>query len=206
MKVEYSVVGMVGTNCFFAVNEETNEIIIVDPGDNAPRLIEKIESKGYKPVAIILTHGHFDHVMAAEELSKKYGIKRYVHTIDGEVMKNPVKNVGGMIGLNEGFDYDETVEDGDELTFAGLSFKVIHTPGHTPGGVCFYFEKEGVLFSGDTLFCESVGRTDFPGSSTSALINSIREKLFKLPDLTLVYPGHGEPTKIGYEKVNNPFV
>ena len=111
-----------------------------------------------------------------------------------------------MIGTTVSLKADHTVKDGDILHLAGLEIQVLHTPGHTPGGVCYYFPQEEVLFSGDTLFCESVGRTDLPGGSMSALVRSIKEKVFKLPDLTIVYTGHGEPTKIGEEKRYNPFI
>ena len=122
------------------------------------------------------------------------------------MLESPQLNACTMIGKTVSLKADYTVSDGDVLNLAGLKIRVLHTPGHTPGGACYYFPQEEVLFSGDTLFCESVGRTDLPGGSMSALIRSIKEKVFQLPDLTIVYTGHGEPTKIGDEKRYNPFI
>lgn len=206
MKVEHYVVGMVGTNCYFAINEQTKECLIIDPGDNADALAGKIRENGYTPVVILLTHAHFDHIMGVDGLVDSFGIPVYVHEDDEEMLKKPDLNCGAMIGTSVSTKADHVLRDGDELTLAGMKIRVIHTPGHTPGGVCFYFPEEEVLFSGDTLFCDSVGRTDLPGGSAGTLIRSIRDRLMKLPDLTVVYTGHGEPTKIGYEKQNNPFL
>lgn len=206
MKVETYVVGVVGTNCYFAVNEATKECLVIDPGDNADALAGKIRENGYTPVAVLLTHGHFDHIMGVEGLKEAFHIPVYVHEDDGEMLRRPDLNAGAMIGARVSLTADELLHDGDELTLAGMKLRVIHTPGHTPGGVCFYFPEAEVLFSGDTLFCESVGRTDLPGGSMGALMRSVKERVLKLPDLTVVYTGHGEPTQIGYEKRNNPFL
>ena len=206
MKIEHYVVGVVGTNCYLAINEETKECLIIDPGDYAKMLAEKITEAGYKPVAILLTHGHFDHIMGVEGLRTQFDLPVYVHEEDAQMMEVPRLNACAMIGANVSVKADHTVKDGDILNLAGMEIHVLHTPGHTPGGVCYYFPKEEVLFSGDTLFCESVGRTDLPGGSMSALVRSIKEKVLKLPDLTIVYTGHGEPTKIGEEKRYNPFI
>lgn len=206
MKVEHYVVGVVGTNCYFAINEATKECLIIDPGDNADALEEKIRQGGLTPAAILLTHGHFDHIMGVEGLKEAFQIPVYVHEDDEEMLRRSDLNAGAMIGARVSVTADELLHDGDELNLAGMKIEVLHTPGHTPGGVCFYFPEEEVLFSGDTLFCESVGRTDLPGGSMGALMRSIRERVLKLPDLTAVYTGHGEPTQIGSEKRNNPFL
>lgn len=206
MKIEHYVVGVVGTNCYFAINEQTKECIIIDPGDESGRLADKIKAGGYAPVAILLTHAHFDHIMGVDALREQYKIPVYVHADDADMLQQPQLNCGAMIGTSALATADEQVHDGDTLELAGMEIQVLHTPGHTPGGACYYFPEEGVVFSGDTLFCESVGRTDLPGGSMSQLVRSVREKLFKLPDLTIVYPGHGEPTKISTEKQYNSFI
>lgn len=207
MKIECYVVGMVQTNCYFAVNEETKECVVIDPGDQADKLAEKLEEGGYKPTAILLTHGHFDHIMGVDGLAKCYSIPVYVHEDDKEMALDPEQNSSMMIRRAVSLQSElTTVRDEEVLELAGMKIRVLHTPGHTPGGACYYFVDEEVLFSGDTLFCESVGRTDLYGGSSSQLIRSIREKLMKLPDLTIVYTGHGEPTKISSEKQYNPFI
>lgn len=206
MKIEHYVVGVVGTNCYFIVNEQTGECLIIDPGDNADVLAQKIEAGGYVPQAILLTHGHFDHIMGVEGLRGRYGVPVYVHEADKEMLERPDLNCGAMIGTSVSIKADKILRDGDKLALAGMNIEVLHTPGHTPGGVCYYFPKEEIVFSGDTLFCESIGRTDLPGGSSAVLVRSVREKVLKLPDLTVVYPGHGEPTKISTEKQYNPFI
>ncbi len=201
MKIEQYCVGQVATNCYFAVNGETKEMVIVDPGDSAQMLAEKIRQQGLKPKAVLLTHGHFDHAMAAGKLAEMFGIKIYAHEAEKETLENPHKNVSTMIGKSEAYHADVFAKDGEVLNLAGMELKVLHTPGHTEGGCCYYLEKEKVLFSGDTLFCQSVGRTDFPGGSMSGIVRSIREKLLALPDDVSVYPGHMDMTTIDSEKM-----
>lgn len=189
------------TNCYLCKNTETGEGFIVDPGGNDLKISMNIEKMEMKPVAILLTHGHFDHIAAVDALRKKYGIKVYVCKEEGNLMLDSRKNLSSFFGEPLVVRADEFVTDGQELNIAGFDMKFIHTPGHTPGGGCYYLEDEEVLFSGDTIFCASYGRTDFPGGSEGTLFRSIREKLLVLPGEIEVYPGHNESTTIQAEKV-----
>ena len=206
MKIDHFVVGPVQTNCYFVTNIKTKEMIIIDPGACAKQLAKKVDESGAKPVAILLTHGHFDHATDAKPLADRYGIKIYIHEADKATLDDPQLNVSYMMGQSKTFYADVFLKDKQELDIAGFHIVVLHTPGHTPGGCCYYMEQEDVLFSGDTLFRTSVGRSDFPGGSASALVRSVKEKLLILPEETHVYPGHMEETTIGYEKRHNPFV
>ena len=162
LKVRHLVVGAVATNCYIAENRKTKEALIIDPGDNAVRIEQIIKEDGVVPVAVLLTHGHFDHAMAAQEVAEQYGIKIYAHETEKETLETPQINLSGMIGRTLTFHADCYVKDGAILNLAGFEIRVLHTPGHTQGGVCYYIEEEKAVFSGDTLFCQSVGRTDFP--------------------------------------------
>ncbi len=207
MTVKEFQVGLVVTNCFVAANSETKEALVIDPGDQAELILDHISKNQLQPAAVLLTHGHFDHCMAAQEVAQHYGISVYVHEDEKETMENPAYNCCGMIGRHLAFHADQYFHgEKDHLSLAGFEIDVLHTPGHTVGGVCFYVQSEGILFSGDTLFCESVGRTDFPKGSMSQLVRSIQEKLLPLPDDTKVLPGHGEWTTIGKERRYNPFL
>lgn len=206
LRAEQYVVGPVMTNCYFAVNEDTGEMLVIDPGDSAERLIAKINEKKLSPVAVLLTHGHFDHASAAKEVAEAFGIPIYAHEMEKETLETPSINLCGMVGERASYHADRYVKDGDILDLAGFSIQVLYTPGHTKGGCCYYIEKEQALFAGDTLFFESVGRTDFPGGSASVLLRSIQEKLMPLPGQTKVYTGHNETTTIGWERQNNPFL
>ncbi len=206
MKVEHHCVGQVATNCYFMINEETKEALVIDPGDSAQMLAEKLNQKGWKPQAVLLTHGHFDHAMAAKELAEMFGIEIYAHEREKDTLEDPRKNVSIMVGNKDNYRADVYVKDGEVLELAGMEVKVLHTPGHTEGGCCYYLEKEKILFSGDTLFCQSVGRTDFPGGSMSKIVRSIKEKLMALPDEVKVYPGHMGMTTIGSERARNPYL
>ena len=166
----------------------------------------KVSEMQGKPVGILLTHGHFDHIMAADEVRKKYNIPIYACRQEEEMLREPSINMTVHYGQGCSIVPDVFLEDLDVIRLAGFSVQMIHTPGHTPGGCCYYMEQEDVLFSGDTLFRTSVGRSDFPGGSASALVRSVKEKLLILPEETHVYPGHMEETTIGYEKRHNPFV
>lgn len=200
------IVGPVCTNCYLLVNHKTGELLVVDPGDQAQLIEKQIEKTGAKPVAILLTHGHFDHAGAAEALADKYQISVYAHEAERETLEDPGLNLCGMIGEHKVYHADIFVKDEEVLNLAGFSIRVFFTPGHTIGGCCYYIADEKILFSGDTLFQESVGRTDFPRGSASDLIRAIREKLMPLPDDVTVYTGHDESTLIGYERMHNPYL
>ncbi len=207
LRVEQYVVGPVMTNCYLAVNENTNEALVIDPGDAADMLIKKIKERNVTPAAVLLTHGHFDHASAAQALASEFGIKIYAHEKEKETLETPSCNLCGMIG-EQGSRYhaDVYVKDNEILNLAGFSIQALYTPGHTVGGCCYYIEREQAVFAGDTLFHSSIGRTDFPGGSMSALLRSIREKLMTLPGQTKVYPGHEDTTTIGWERQYNPFI
>ncbi len=158
-----------------------------------------------KMEAILLTHGHFDHIMAVEDLRKKWDVPVFASQEERTVLENPQINLSVQLGKPLAVTADRYLSDGEELELMGQKVKCILTPGHTCGGMCYYFPKQGVLFSGDTLFQESVGRSDFPTGSMSTLIRSIREKLWPLAPATKVYPGHGMMTSIESEKLYNPF-
>lgn len=207
IRVDYMVVGPVSTNCYFLINEELKEAVIVDPGDYAKNIQEYLTKEKLKPVAIFLTHGHFDHMLAAEELREMYGISVYAAEKEKQLLNSASLNLAkGFIRKDYVMDADVYCKDGDEISLAGCTFKMLETPGHTPGGCCYYIASEGILFCGDTLFSRSIGRTDFPGGSFAELRKSIKEKLYVLPAETICYSGHGEPTRIGEEKEQNPYV
>lgn len=205
LKCEFRVVGEIQTNCYFLYDEETRECVIIDPGYEADKILKFIHKRELKVNQILLTHGHFDHITEADFLRKKLGVKIGAAAAEREILENPQLNASVMVGNPVSLKVDEWFEDGQEITVLGQTMRCILTPGHTCGGMCYYFPKAGILFSGDTLFQESVGRTDFPTGSTSQLIASIREKLFVLPDAVRVYPGHGMMTSIQDEKMLNPY-
>lgn len=206
LKVKQYVVGPVQTNCYFAVNEQTKELFVVDPGDNAKELAARIREEGCMPAAVLLTHGHFDHAGAAEELATEFGIKIYAYEGEQETLENSRMNVSWMMGAEQVYHADIFLKDEQEFTLAGFHIRVLHTPGHTKGGCCYYLPYEDAVFSGDTLFAGSVGRSDFPGGSSSQLIRSIREKLMVMPEQTTVYPGHNSITTIENERMYNPYL
>ena len=204
MRIETIMVGQMGTNCYLVWDEESKRGFLVDPGEQADKIIRVCSRYEIKPEAILLTHGHFDHIMAAKKVKEYYQIPVYAGIHEEELLADAEKNLSAMWAEGFTMKADDLVVDNQKIEIAGMKVTVIETPGHTSGGVCYYIEKEHVLFSGDTLFFESYGRTDFPGGSMFSLIRSLGKKLFVLPDETDVYPGHGQVTSIGYEKTHNP--
>lgn len=215
LKIERMVLGIYQTNCYFVYRKGYPEVIVIDPADQGDKIADTLADKGLVVAAILITHGHFDHIWGCEALkqaadarAKELGrkpVKIYACEAEKELLKDPYQNVSKQMRRPCTVDADVYVKDSEEITEAGITCKVIATPGHTTGGCCYYFEEAGFLVCGDTLFLESVGRTDFPTGSESQLIRSVREKLFLLPDETDVYPGHGDSTTIGHEKKYNPF-
>ena len=205
LELQKCILGPVYTNCYFLKNKETEEAIIIDPADCPEKIELKVSQMNAKPVAILLTHGHFDHIWGSKELRELSGAPIYALDAEAELLSDSGKNVSAQVGRPYTLEADEWLKDGQILTIAGITLRVIATPGHTAGGASFYVEEGHLVFSGDTLFQESVGRTDFPTGSMSTLVRSVKDKLFLLPEDTEVYPGHGDSTTIGHEKQFNPF-
>lgn len=204
-RIKTYVLGGVSTNCYLVFREGEKAAVILDPADNADYLIGRCREFGVEPEAILLTHGHFDHILAADDIRKTFGCKIYVQMDDEKMLNDPSLNLSGTLGTEQmSTSADHLLRDGEVLSFLNLEWKVLATPGHTAGSACYYIPEEEVLFSGDTLFAESLGRTDLPTGSMSAIVHSIAEKLLVLPEETMVYPGHGDATSIGHEKQYNP--
>lgn len=206
IKIGRMVLGTCQTNCYFLYREGSKKVIFVDPADYGEKIYEALKQNGFEVEAIILTHGHFDHIWGVEELRDLTKAPVYANEEEKDLLSNAGMNISKQAGRPCTLEADHYLRDGDELTLADMTFKMIATPGHTKGGCCYYFEEAGLLISGDTLFMESVGRTDFPTGSMSTLVRSIKEKLFVLPDETKCYPGHGDSTSILHEKKYNPFM
>ena len=204
-RIRTCTVGMVGTNCYRVYREDLKRAVIVDPGDNGAHILNTCRECGIIPEAVVLTHGHFDHILAVEEIRRAFKeITVYAAEKEAKLLGDPRLNLTASYGTGVTLSPDHLVKDGDILELAGFKWQVIETPGHTEGSVCLWIKEEEVLISGDTLFAESLGRTDFPTGSSADIIRSIKERLFVLPDDTMVYPGHGDPTTIGHEKTHNP--
>lgn len=203
--IEQKVLGMVSTNTWFLKNKETGVLLIIDPADQPLLIQQKVTAMEGKPEAVLLTHGHFDHMMAADAVRSMYGIPVLALEEEKELLANPRYNLSGSWSAPCSLQADRWLKDGEILELAGFAIRVLHTPGHTQGSCCYYLDEEGVLFSGDTLFAGSVGRTDFPTSSTRQMMNSVHMLLEQLPGETKVLSGHGEETTIAYEKRYNPF-
>ena len=207
IEIKKLVLGSVSTNCYIVSNKETKEALIVDPADNAARIRDIIVTNGLDLKAILLTHGHFDHILATSELVQIFRVPVYCHQEEQELLGDANLNLSAMMGRNGDYTIQASnlVQDLEILNLIDEKIQVIYTPGHTKGGACYYFMEEGCMFVGDTIFLESVGRTDFPTGNAATLIGSIQEKLYVLDPTIVLYPGHGPATSIGYEKENNPY-
>lgn len=207
MTLKTLILGPFEVNCYLYFDEQTKDGVIIDPGAEEDRIIETVEQIAFAPLAILLTHGHGDHIAAVAAVKEKYDIPLYIGKGEEELLANPSTNVSAFFSqpvVSPPADY--LLEDEQLIVFGGITLKVLSTPGHSPAGVCYLDESEGVIFCGDTIFRSSVGRTDFPGCSLEKLIESIQNKILSLPDSIICYPGHGPQTTVGAERINNPFL
>lgn len=205
MKISTFEVGVLSVNCYVISCEKTKKACIVDPGGYSSILDEYVKKNQLKIEFIILTHGHSDHFGGVPKLTADFHVPLYAHKDEKDILNNASLNFSTyVLGTQMTFEPDRYLNDNEEIKLGELVLKIIHTPGHSPGGICILIND--CLFSGDTLFNSSVGRTDFPYSSEKQLIDSIKNKLFSLNDNIKVFPGHGPETSIGYEKKYNPFI
>lgn len=200
MRIDTLTVGQMQVNCYILSSKTTKNAILLDPGDEYSRIKAYLDKHKLKPKFILHTHGHIDHIQADNE----FALPVYVHSLDSELLRNPDKNLSSFLSVPFKVKLDlKPLEDLAEIKLDDLVLQVIHTPGHTPGGICL--KSAQVVFTGDTLFAGGIGRTDFPGASHEQLIKSIQDKLLVLPDETVIYPGHGPSSTIGEEKRSNPY-
>jgi len=206
MIFDIMMVGPLAVNCFIIGCEKTREGVVVDAGGDAAAIIAAVERHGLNIGLVINTHGHFDHVGANRALVERFGARLLIHAADAPLMERAadVARSYGVQGENSPRP-DTFLADGMDITFGSCHMQVLHTPGHTQGGCCLYLEAEKKIITGDTLFADSIGRTDLPGGSHEQLLQSIRSKLFILPDDVTAYPGHGPETTIGHERRHNPY-
>ena len=205
MKYKEVVVGALETNCYLVYCEETLQCAVVDPGAEPERIFLEIAEAELKPVVIINTHGHVDHIGANRDMKDHFGVPLYIHAADSPMLgKIQQLELSLFLGAKDSPPADHLMSDGEEIKIGNSVLRVLHTPGHSPGSVSLL--GDGFLLSGDTLFFEGVGRTDLPGGSPKQLEQSLREKVMTLPDETVILPGHGPLTSVGQERVNNLFI
>ncbi len=205
MEIEILEVSPLQVNCYLVWSKEDKIGVIIDPGDEDEMILERIENNDFQPKAILLTHGHADHIAAVAPLKKKLDIPIYIGKGDEKMLESPSANVSMMFGFQISCPpADHILKDGDVISFGSLEFSIFSTPGHSPGGICYFCKNS--LFCGDTLFNGSIGRTDLPGGDYRRLIDSIDKNILSLPDDIICYPGHGPKTTVGNEKKHNPFL
>lgn len=205
IEVNGLVVGLFQENTFFLRRRDSAETVVIDPGDEGEKISRTIRAHGWKPVAVVNTHAHLDHVGAVARVKSEFDVPFYLHPDDRPLLRAAPEHAAVFgVPAPEVPDVDRPLAHRQTLDLAGLSIQVVHTPGHTPGGVCLVVP--GRLFAGDTLFLGSIGRTDLPGGEYETLIDSIRDRVMALPDETVVHCGHGPDTTIGRERKTNPFL
>jgi hydroxyacylglutathione hydrolase len=200
-------VGMLQCNCSIFGDEQTREALVVDPGDETGRILQVLKRHGLTVKGIVITHAHIDHIGGAQKLKKATGAPVYMNPNDAELQKM-MEVQAGWLGVEtpDAVEIDSPAKDGGKLVVGATEFHVLHTPGHTQGSISLWIPSEGKLVAGDTLFRDSIGRTDLPGGDSRQILRSIHEKLLPLPEETVVIPGHGESTTIGREKQFNYFL
>lgn len=207
-RIECFTLGPYETNCYVVTAGEGRGCWVVDASFDPGPIIEHVRTKGLTPRALVLTHTHVDHIAGVREVLGAFpGLPLLVHEREREWLQDPLLNLSAMSGMPVTTpEATRALREGDELELEGMSWRVLHTPGHSPGGITLYHKPSGTAIVGDSLFAGSIGRTDFPGSDHETLERSIREKLYTLPDAVRIYPGHGPSSTIGREKRSNPFV
>lgn len=200
------VLGPVQTNCYIISNEDTKEAVVFDPGDFPEKVEQYLKDNDLTCKAILLTHGHFDHILGVHDLVERINGKVYAQENEARLLQEPELNSSARVGRPCSLTPDVLLKDQEEISLAGFTIRVIHTPGHTAGGACYYFPELEILISGDTLFRGDIGRSDLPTGNGQQLVESIQQKLMILSDNVKVYPGHGAPSIIGYEREYNIYI
>jgi hydroxyacylglutathione hydrolase len=208
LEVRGVVVGLFRENCWVVGSRQRGEACVIDPGDEPEEILALARDMGVRITRVVASHAHLDHIMVARDIIEATGAPFLMHASDLFIADNMSESARSWLGreVPPAPRPDAFPVDGQDLEIAGVSVRVIHTPGHTPGSLCLYTPDAGLLFSGDTLFRESIGRTDLPGGDTGQILRSISQRLFALPDDTRVLPGHMQETTIAYERAHNPFV
>jgi len=206
MQIHRLICGPLSVNSYIVSKEGSSECAVIDPGDAAP-ILQYLMDQGLHCTEILLTHGHFDHIYGVHDLAMMTKAKVIIHESDASMLESSKDSLAMILGyMVQPISADLCIQDGDKIEAAGMTFRVLHTPGHTPGGVCYVSTEEPIAFSGDTVFFESVGRTDFSHSNPNDLRDSIQKKIYSLDEGTTLYPGHGNETTVSHEKKYNPFV